>query len=172
MAGDTLVNVKADTAEDFLDKAHKAMGDASKLGDTTYELNLDVKTDSKSGKITKATFTLKTSIKRVHWAGPAKTKPDKNNSDAIQKIESLNRAHEEAHRDGYMKAFKKNQPVLEKQLVGKSEDEAADIVAKMNDALQEACEALHKRGGMIKAKAGSSGSITVTESAEGPGGCS
>ncbi|MBC7940803.1 MAG: hypothetical protein H7Z19_13740 [Chitinophagaceae bacterium] len=118
MAGDTLLNVKADTAEDFLDKAHKAMKDPSKLGETTYALSWKFSLDS-SGKISKATATLSTAIKRVHYAGAAQVKPDMANADAIAQIENLNKAHEEAHRDGYNKAFAKNKPILEKEMVGR-----------------------------------------------------
>lgn len=168
---DTLLNVKADTAEDFLDEARAAMGDSTKLGETTFDLGLKFATDSKTKKIVKATFTLTTSIRRAHWAGPAKTKPDKSNAEAIARIEALNKAHEDAHRAGYVRAFNKNKAALEKALVGKTEDEAEAIVDKMKQALKDACEDLHKKGGKVVVKTDSSGRITVTEAAEGPGGC-
>lgn len=168
---DKLINVKADTAQDFVDAAHAAMGDDSKLGETSAKLTWKVTTDSKTGKIKKVTFDLKTSITRVHWAGPQKTKPDKANADAIKKVEDLNKKHEEAHRDGYEKAFKKLKAKLEKDLVGKDEDELDDAVKQMKDAMTDACETLHKSGGMINVDDGGGGKIKVTESAEGAGGC-
>ena len=167
---DKLLNVKADTAMDFIDAAHKAMGDDSKLGQTSAKLSWTVTTDTKTKKIKKVVFTLKTDIERVHWSGPAKTKPDKDNSAAIQKIESLNKAHEEAHRAGYEAAFKKLKAKLEKDLVGKDEGEVDDAAQKMKDALTDACEKLHKSGGDISVN-DSGGKVTVKESAEGPGGC-
>lgn len=112
---DTLLNVKADTAEDFLDAGHAAMGDATKLGEATFDLGLKFATAPKTGKIVKASFTLTTSIRRVHWAGPTKTKPDKNNAAAIARIEALNKAHEDAHRAGYARAFNKHKATLERR---------------------------------------------------------
>ncbi|HSU04678.1 MAG TPA: hypothetical protein VLI93_03830, partial [Acetobacteraceae bacterium] len=63
--GDKLVNVKASTAKDFIDNAHKAMHDPKKLGETTYDLQLKFKLDSKTKNIAKATMTLKTETSRV-----------------------------------------------------------------------------------------------------------
>ena len=87
---DKLINVKADTALDFVDNAHKAMGDASKLGETSAKVDFSFAMDGKTKKIKKVTFTLATEIRRVHWAGAQKTKPDKANADAIANIEALN----------------------------------------------------------------------------------
>jgi hypothetical protein len=169
--GDKLVNVKASTAKDFIDNAHKAMRDPAKLGDTTYDLGVTFKTDPKTKKISKATMTLKTETKRVHWAGQEKTKPDKANADAIKKIEDMNSAHEKAHRDTYQKAFDKLHDDLEKEMVGKSAKEAQEIMDKMKDALKDACEKLHKSEGMIEVNDNGGGKITIKETAEGPGGC-
>ena len=168
--GDKLVNVKADTAQDFIDNAHKAMRDPKKLGETTYDLQVKFKFDS-SKKIAKATMTLKTETTRVHWAGPAKAKPDKANEQAIKQIEDLNDAHEKAHRDGYQKAFDKLQDQLQQEMVGKTQKEAQQVLDKMKDALKDACEKLHQSGGMIDVKDDGQGHVTVKESAEGPGGC-
>ena len=168
---DKLVNVKADTAMDFMDNAHTAMGDPNKLGETSAKLEWSVTKDGKTKKIKKVTFTLKTEIKRVHWSGPEKTKPDKPNAAAIQQIEALNKAHEDAHRSGYEKAFKKLKAKLEKELVGKDDDEFDDAVKKLKDAMTDECEKLHKSGGMVTVNDNGGGKITVKESAEGAGGC-
>jgi hypothetical protein len=166
---DKLVNVKADTAQDFLDNAHKLMG-GDKLGDTSYDLDAKASVDPKTKKIKKVTFSLTTTIKRVHWSGPAKAKPDKENAAAIKEIEDLNKAHEEEHRSGYEKTFKKLKAKLEKDLVGKDPDELKDAIKDIKEALKDTCEDLHKSGGMITAT-DNGGKITVKESAEGPGGC-
>lgn len=171
MAGAKLLNVKADNAKDFLDNAHKAMKDKSKLGETKFNLNMKFSLDSKTKKIKTGTFTLQTTITRVHWAGPAKTKPDKANLDAINEIERLNKAHEEAHQDSYEKVFKKAKGELEKEMEGKTPKEAQELLGQMEDKLVEACEKLHKTGGMINVSDNGNGKISVTESAEGPGGC-
>ena len=168
---DKLINVKADTAMDFMDNAHKAMGDSSKLGETSANLTWSVSTDSKTKKIKKITFTLKTEITRVHWAGQEKTKPDKANEDAIKEIESLNKAHEEAHRSGYEAAFKKLKTKFEKDLIGKEEDDLDEAVQEIKDAMTDEGEKLHKSGGMITVTDNGGGNITVKESAEGAGGC-
>jgi hypothetical protein len=168
--GDKLVNVKASTAKEFIDNAHKAMRDSKKLGETKYDLQVQFKLDS-SKKITKATMTLKSETTRVHWAGQGKTKPDKANTDAIKQIEDMNAAHEKAHRDTYQQAFDKLEDDLEQEMVGKTPKEAQKIMDKMKDALQEACEKLHKSEGMIDVGDDGQGNITIKESAEGPGGC-
>lgn len=168
---DKLLPVKADTVQDFMDNAHKAIGDDTKIGDTSSKLSLKFDTDSKTKMIKSATFSLTTSITRAHWVGAAKVKPDKENEAAIKKIESLNKAHEEAHRKGYEAAFKKNKEALEKELVGMKPDDADQVVKKMQAALTKACEDLHKKGGMIDFVDNGKGKITVAESAEGPGGC-
>lgn len=167
---DKLVNVKADTAMDFLDNAHSAMGDADKLGETSAKLTWTFTKDAKTKKIKKVAFTLKTEVKRVHWSGPEKTKPDKANAEAIKQIETLNKDHEEAHRDGYEKAFKKLKAKLEKDLIGKEDSDLDDAVKTLKDALTDECEKLHKSGGKITVT-DNGGKITVKESAEGAGGC-
>jgi hypothetical protein len=168
--GDKLVNVKASTAQEFLDNAHKAMRDPKKLGETKADLQVKLKLDS-SGKIVEAKMTLKTMTTRVHFAGPGKTRPDKANADAIKQIEDLNAAHEKAHRDSYQKAFDKLQDSLEKEMVGKTQKEAEKIMQKMKDALQDACEKLHQSEGLLEVNDDGNGNITVKEKAEGSGAC-
>lgn len=171
MASDKVLSVKADTAADFLEKGYAKMGEEGKLGETTYDLNAKFTTDGKTGNIATATFTMTTAIVRVQWGGAAKTKPDKANSDAIKKIETLLKAHEQAHADGYNRVFKKLKAEFEKSLIGKSQDELQAAVDQMNEALRAECESLHKSGGMIKLKTGSGGSVSVSEVAAGAGGC-
>lgn len=167
---DTLVNVKADTALDFIEAAHKAMNDDSKLGETKAEVSWKTSTDGKTKKLKTVVFTLKTEIRRVHWAGQAKAKPDKENLAAITKIEKLNKAHEEAHRAGYTAEFKKLKTKLEKELVGKDEDELEKAAKQINKALKDTCEKLHKSGGDITVTE-NGGKVTVKEGPEGSGGC-
>jgi len=169
--GDKLVNVKASTAMDFIEAAHKAMRDPSKLGETKNHLDVKFKFDAKTKKIAKATMTLTSETTRVHWAGPGKTKPDKANADAIKEIEELNTAHEKAHRDTSKAAFDKLKDDLEEEMVGMTAKEAQDVIQKMQDALTDACEKLHKSEGLIEVDDDGNGNITVKESAEGPGGC-
>jgi hypothetical protein len=167
---DKLLNVKADTALDFMASAHKAMGDPSKLGETSAQVDFSYALDGTTKKIKKVTFTLKTEIRRVHWAGAQKTKPDKANAAAITEIEALNKAHEEAHRSGYEAAFKKCKARFEKELIGKDESDLDKAAQEIKDALTAECEKLHKSGGLVTVT-DSGGKITVKESAEGPGGC-
>ena len=171
MAGDKLVNVRADTAEDFLDAAHKAMKDRKKLGETSTDVEASFKFDKKTKKIVEGTLSLKMETKRVHFAGANKVKPDKANQDAIDQIESLNTDHEKNHRDSAQKAFDDAKDDLEKELVGKTEKEAKAVVQKMADKLTAACEKLHKSEGMITVTDDGKGTISVTEGPEGPGGC-
>ncbi len=168
--GDTLKSVKADTAQDFLDEGHKAMKSRSKLGETESKWKVKYAIDGKTKTIKSATFTLTCQITRVVWGGKKKADPDDDNEAAIHQIEATIKAHEEAHADGYEKAFKKMKAKLEQDLVGKTEKEANKLAKQMDDALLDACEDLHKTGGLIQLGT-SSGKITVTEKAEGPGGC-
>src|SRR3954454_17568222 len=161
--GDKTIAVKADTALDFVKAGRKAMKSGAKLGDTKGNFKAKWSLDPKSKKIKSATFTLTTDITRVTWGGAAKNKPDTANEAAIKQVETLIKAHEEAHADGYEKAFKKNKDKLEKELVDKTEKEAKGIVQKMHDALLDACETLHKTGGLVEVTDNGSGKVTVTE---------
>jgi hypothetical protein len=167
---DKLVNVKADTAMDFMSNAHAAMKDPSKLGETSAQIKYTFSQDGTTKKLKKVTFTLTTEIKRVHWAGQQKSKPDKANAAAIQQIEALNKAHEESHRSGYEKAFKALKSKLEKDLIGKEQSDLDAAMQQLKDALTNECEKLHKSGGLITVT-DNGGKITVKESAEGTGGC-
>lgn len=171
MACDKVLSVKADTAEAFLKNGYGKMGQQGKLGETTYDLQSSISTDAKTGRILKATFTLTTAIVRVQWGGAAKTKPDKANADAIKKIEAIVKSHEQAHADGYSKVFKRLKAELEKSLVGQPEEALQAAVDTMDQALRDECESLHKSGGLVKVKAGSGGSVSVSEVAAGAGGC-
>jgi hypothetical protein len=164
---DKLVNVKADKATQFIDNAHKAMGNSKRLGFTTHDLGVSFTFQQ---TIAKVTLTFKTETTRVHWSGQVKTKPDPDNMAAIKQIEGLNAAHEARHRATYQDVFDKGKADLEKQLIGKTQTEAKAIVDDFNKKLIAACEKLHTSEGNITVT-DSGGKISVTEGPEGPGGC-
>jgi flagellar biosynthesis/type III secretory pathway protein FliH len=111
----------------------------------------------------------KITITRAHYAGHLKTKPSDAELAAIEKAEALNKAHEEAHRDGYQKVF--DDAKLEEELVGKTPEEAKALIAKVRAALTAECEKLHKSGGVVFVTPGPKGTVKVDEKPEGPGGC-
>lgn len=172
MPGDHLVNVKADSVSEFLDKSHREMRDPKKLGETTYDLTVEnVKLDAKTRTVVKGNFALSTETSRVHWAGAQSKQPDQANLDAIRRVEAMNAAHEKNHRDSYQKAFDDNKAALEKELIGKTEKEIPDVLKKMKKKLKDACEKLHGSEGNITVQQASNGTFSISETAEGPGGC-
>jgi hypothetical protein len=160
---DTLVPVRADKAMQFVDNGRKAMRSRTKPGETTYNFHTAFTFQQ---TISKVTLTLETSTKRVHWAGPVKTRPDPENAAAIKNIEALSAAHEGRHRDSYQAVFDK----AKDQLVGKTQKEAKVLLDEFHQKLLDACEKRHASEGMITVKA-SGGKVSVTERAEGLGGC-
>jgi hypothetical protein len=164
---DKLVNVKADTATQFIDNAHKAMRNSKRLGFTTHKLGFAFTFQQ---TISKVTLTFKTETTRVHWSGPVKKKPDPDNMAAIKQIEDLNADHEAHHRDTYQDVFDKGKDDLEKQLIGKTKEEAKPILDEFNKKMIDACEKLHASEGDITVT-DSGGKISVTQGPEGPGGC-
>jgi hypothetical protein len=106
----------------------------------------------------------------VHLAGPVKTTPDPENAAAIKNVEALNAAHEGRHGDSYQAVFDKAKDDLEDQLVGKTQKEAKVLLDEFHQKPLDACEKLHAPEAMITVK-GSGGKVSVTESAEGAGGC-
>src|SRR5438552_2430312 len=157
--GETLINISADSAEDFMEKVADAVGEGEGvMGETTYDVS--TKYSLKNGKIDKITFALKVSIKRAHWSGG---KPDANNKKAILAAEDLNKKHEQKHNklatDICAREFSKAQ----KALVGKTEDEARDAVDAIKKLVDDAYADLDAKEGMTEVTENSSGSFTVKQ---------
>jgi hypothetical protein len=120
--------------------------------------------------ISGVTLTFRTTTKRVHRAGPVKTRPNPENAVAIKSIENLNVAHEGRHRDSYPDIFDKAKDAPEKELVKKINKDAKALLDDFHQKLLDACEKPHATEGMTTVKE-SGGNVTVTENAEGSGGC-
>lgn len=169
-----LTNIFASTIDDFTDGAAAIFG-AGTLGETKPHISVKWSLDE-NGKITKATMTLAISSTTAHWAGSGKKngkaqpQPDAANRTAIDRLEALNKAHEQKHIDTYQSAFDAKKAEIEKKFPGKTASEAEAVTAEMGDALLAACEALHKTEGLVTVThAGSQ--ISVAVSPAGPGGC-
>src|SRR2546428_12625913 len=121
---ETLINITADTVEDFMEKISDAVGEGEGvMGETTYHIS--TKYSLSRGKVSKITFELKVTIKRAHWSGG---KADVNNKKAILAAEDLNKKHEQKHRKLATDICAREFPKRQKALLGKSEDEVQDAV--------------------------------------------
>jgi predicted DNA-binding ArsR family transcriptional regulator len=156
---ETLINISADSVDDFMDKVSKAVGEGDGvMGETTYQIT--PKYTLSDGKVTKVTFELKVSIKRAHWSGG---KPDDNNKKAILAAEDLNKKHEQKHlklaTDICTREFAKAQ----KALVGKSKDDVSDAVDAIKKLVDDAYDDLDAKEGMTDVTPNSNGSFTVKQ---------
>ena len=146
MAGESLVNVKADTIEEFADRALKAIGgDAGEIGDTTFVITPDPKYDG--DKVKKIKFDIDISIRRAHWAGG---KADPRHTKAIQTAEDLNEEHEKKHRKVAQDIFNKMSKDAEKSLVGKTSKDVDAKVAEITKAIDKAYKDLDKKEGAVE----------------------
>ena len=156
---ETLINISADSVEDFMDQVSDAVGEGQGvMGETTYEIS--TKYSLSGDKITKITFELKVSIKRAHWSGG---KPDANNKKAILAAEDLNKKHEQKHKklatDICAREFSKAQ----KALAGKTKDEVQDAVDAIKKLVDDAYADLDAKEGMTEVTENSNGSFTVKQ---------
>lgn len=169
-----LTNIYANTVDDFTAGAAAIFG-AGTLGETKPHISVKWSLDE-NGKITTATMTLTISSTTAHWAGSGKKngkplpQPDAANRTAIDRVEALNKAHEQKHIDTYQSTFDAKKAEIEKKYVGKTASEAAAVTAEMGDALLAACEALHKTEGLVTVTH-TGDQISVAVSPAGPGGC-
>ena len=169
-----LTNIFASTVDDFADGAAVLFG-AGALGETKPHISVNWSLDENS-KIESATITLTISSTTAHWAGSGKKngkpqqQPDAANRTAIDRVEALNKAHEQKHIDTYQSTFDAKKAEIEKKYLGKTAIEAGAVTAEMGDALLAACEALHKTEGLVTVTHTGS-QISVSVSPAGPGGC-
>jgi predicted secreted Zn-dependent protease len=145
MAGETLVNVKADTIEEFLKNAQAAIREGNgEIGVTTYVITPKVSYEDK--KFKKISFSVKIDIKRAHWSGG---KADARHKKAIETAEDLNADHEEKHRKLAQDLCDKMFKDAEKDLVGKSSKEVDAKIAEIKKAVDKAYGDLDKKEGAV-----------------------
>ena len=145
MAGETLVNVKADTIEDFLKNAQAAVREGKgEIGVTNYAIT--PKVDYADKKVKKITFSVKIDIKRAHWSGG---KADARQKKAIETAEELNAEHEEKHRKLAQDICDKMFKAAEKDLIGKSSKEVDAKIAEIKKAVDKAYDDLDKKEGAV-----------------------
>ena len=170
----SLTNIFASDVDEFMENAAALFG-AGTLGETKPHLSFKWTLD-KDSKISSATATLSITATTAHWAGSGvsggkhKPQPDGANRTAIDRIEALNKAHEQKHVDTYQAAFDAKKAAAEQKLVGKTESEADAVTAELGQALRDACEALHATEGLVTVTT-QGATISVTVGPSGPGGC-
>jgi hypothetical protein len=157
--GETLINISADSVDDFMDKISDAVGEGDGvMGDTTYDISTKFSLDN--GKVSKITFELKVSIKRAHWSGG---KPDAENKKAILAAEDLNKKHEQKHQKLATDICAREFAKAQKDLLGKSKDDVQKAVDAIKKQVDEAYDDLDKKEGMTKVTPNSNGSFTVKQ---------
>jgi hypothetical protein len=145
VAGEKLVNVTADTIEDFLKNAQKAIREGKgEIGVTTYKITPKSKMDGK--KVSKISFSVDISIKRAHWSGG---KADARQTKAIKTAEDLNAAHEDKHRKIAQDICDDMFPDAEKDLIGKSQKDIDDKIDEIKAKIDKEYDALDKREGAV-----------------------
>jgi predicted secreted Zn-dependent protease len=160
MATVTLVNISADSVDDFMDQVADKVGEGDGvMGVTNYSIKPTYTLD-KDGKIAKVKFELKVTIKRAHWSGG---KADANNKKAIQTAEALNQKHEAKHeklaKDIGAREFAK----AEKELKGKDPSDVDDAVDAIKQKIDEAYEQLDNKEGKTEITENADGSFTVKQ---------
>jgi hypothetical protein len=159
MAGETLINISADTVDDFMDKVSDKVGEGDGvLGITTYDIS--TKYTLTDDKIAKISFELKVTIKRAHWSGG---KADANNKKAIQAAEQLNKMHEEKHRKLANDICAREFAKAAKALKGKSEDDVQNAIDAIKQLVDDAYDDLDKKEGKTSVTEKSDGSFTVKQ---------
>jgi predicted secreted Zn-dependent protease len=157
---ETLINISADSAEDFMDQVADKVGEGDGvMGLTTYEITPNYTLDS-NGNIAKITFQLKVTIKRAHWSGG---KADANNKKAIQTAEALNKKHEAKHQKIAQDICAREFTKAAKALKGKGEDEVQDAVDAISKQIDDAYEDLDDKEGMTEVTENSNGTFTVKQ---------
>ena len=169
-----LTNIFATTVDEFADNAANIFG-AGTLGQTNAHVSAKWTLDQNS-KIASAALSLSITSTTAHWAGSGirdgkrLPQPDGMNRTAIDRVEALNKAHEQRHIDTYQSAFNAKKAEIERKFVGKSPDDADAITVEMGQALRDACEALHATEGLVSVTH-QGATISVSVSPAGPGGC-
>jgi len=160
MAGETLINISADSVDDFMDKVADKVGEGDGvMGVTSFEISEKHTLDS-DGNITKIKFKIKVTIKRAHFSGG---KPDDKNKKAIQAAEQLNKKHEEKHRKLATDISAKEFAKAEKDLKGKGVDDVNDAVDAITKKINDAYEDLDDKEGKTEVTEKSDGSFTVKQ---------
>jgi predicted secreted Zn-dependent protease len=161
----TQVDVKADTAQEFMTGGNKKFG-SNNLGVTTYHLD-PTYTYNKDKTIASATICMKLKTTMPKWVKGSKT-PDKANMEALNQIVALIGKHEQKHRDTYKQAFNKSD--VDKTVIGKTDGQADKILDALAGDLDKVCEDLHSKEGKIHVVQ-TGGTFKVTMVPAGSGGC-
>ena len=117
-------NIFASTVDEFTEGAFAVFGQGT-LGETRPRVSASWRR-GEDGKITSATLSLTINATTAHWAGSGmrdgrrQPQPDAANRTAIDRVEALNRAHEQRHIDTYQSTFDAHKTEVERLYVGKT----------------------------------------------------
>jgi hypothetical protein len=156
--GETLVNVKAESVEEFVKSVSKEVGEgAGVMGATTYDIASSYDYDD-DGNVKNVKFKLTVNIKRAHWSGG---KPDAANKKAIQTAEDLNKKHELKHKKVAEEICSREFKTREKELTGKAEYEVESAITEMRALIDADYDALDAKEGLTDVTQNANGSFTV-----------
>jgi hypothetical protein len=156
---ETLINIQADSAEEFMEKVSQALGEGDGvMGDTQYHVSF--KFSGSADKISKVAFVLTVDIKRAHWAGG---KSDEKNKKAIQAAEQKNKDHEQKHKKLAEDICKREFAKAAKAVEGKTKDDAQDALDAIKKQIDDAYDKLDAAEGMTDVTPNSDGTFTVKQ---------
>jgi hypothetical protein len=169
-----LVDCVGSTVTDFMQDAGTKFGTGS-LGKTKPTVSYAYDDDG-NNKLAKVTLTLSIVSRTAHWVGsgmkdgkPALA-PDAANKNAIDRVEAINKAHEQRHIDTYQSTFDGQKDAVQKRAIGKPVSAKESAKDEMLALLLAACEDLHKtEGDMDVTRQGDA--FRVVPKPRGAGGC-
>jgi hypothetical protein len=158
MADEKLINISADTVEEFMKKAASKMAEGGELGVTNPVIS--VKWTLTGGKISKVECALKVSIKRPQLSGG---NPDANNKKAIQQIVELIKKHEAKHEQLAVDICNREFPKAKQALIGKTANDGVSTHAAIKKMVADAYTDLDKKEGKITPTRNADGSFTIKQ---------
>jgi predicted secreted Zn-dependent protease len=158
MADVKVIDIKADTVEEFMKNAASKVAEGGELGITNPVISLKWKLTE--GKISTVDCTLKVSIKRPRLSGG---NPDDHNKEAIEQIVELIKNHEAKHEQLAKQICDREFPKAKKALVGKTEKDGKDTHAAILKMVSDAYKALDKKEGKITPTRKADGSFTIKQ---------
>ena len=147
--------IKADDPDEFLDAAHAAIGQGDALGVTTFDLS-PTKWSSKAGKVVKGELKVTTEVTRATWSGATK-----NSEKALKDIDTWINQHEQKHVKLATDIVGKAKKAFEKEIVGKTDAEAQQLLDKIQKDITDAYVALDAKEGKLTVTKGGNGVFTL-----------
>jgi hypothetical protein len=150
------IPIKADTPEEFMDKAHDAIGNGDELGETTFDLS-PTKWTVQNGKVVKGELKVTVKITRATWGGATGSA-----AKALRDIEAWIKQHEQKHAKLATDIVAKAKQKFEKDIVGKTEADAQKLLDKIQKDIDDAYAALDAREGRLTVSKDANGAYSLT----------